>query len=254
MSRPALHLAPAAIAAMPPAIAAPPMLAPLAFGHAGIDARLGGGLAVAALHELYAAEGDAAAVAGLALLLATRNGRAGPILWVGDARARREGRLYGLGLADLGVDPARLLLVEAPDSLAMLRASAEAVACRGLAAVIVAATDRPAALDLTATRRLALAAARSGVTTLLLRSGEARPSAANSRWQVAAAASAPLPGNAPGAPVFALTLLRHRGGIAGFSTLLEWDRDRKAFGAAHSGAAPAADFQRAGAAPGRRAA
>jgi protein ImuA len=248
MSRAALHLAAKAIA--------PPPIGPrLAFGDDSIDSRLGGGLAVAALHELYAtAEGDATAAAGLALLLAARNGRAGPILWLGDDRMRGEGRLYGLGLAELGVDPARLLLVDAPDSLAMLRAAAEAVACPGLAAVIMATPGRAASLDLTATRRLALAAARSGVTTLLLRTGAPQPSAANSRWQVAAAASVPLPGNAPGAPVFALTLLRHRGGIAGFSCLLEWHRDRNAFGAAHSGAAPAADHQRAGAAPTRRAA
>jgi protein ImuA len=227
----------------------------MAFGHASVDAQLDGGLAVAALHELYAAgDADAAAVAGLALLLATRNGRDGPIVWLGEDKARREGRLYGLGLADLGVDPARLLFVEAPDSLAMLRAGAEAVACRGLAAVILAAYGKVAVLDLTATRRLALAAARSGVTTLLLRSGAAYPSAANSRWQVAAAASARLAGNAPGAPAFALTLLRHRGGIAGFSDCLEWDRERKAFGAAHPGVAPAAHFERAGEAPGRRAA
>jgi protein ImuA len=251
MSRPAFLCAPVASASLPASSLAPA----LAFGDAGIDSRLGGGLAVAALHEVYAAaEGDAAAVAGLALLLAARNGRGGPIVWLGEARARREGRLYGLGLADLGVDPARLLLVEAPDSLAMLRAGAEAVACRGLAAVILSATTNNPGLDLTATRRLALAAARSGVTVLLLRSGAAQPSAASSRWQVATAASAPLPGHAPGAPVFALTLLRHRGGIAGFSCLLEWDRDRNAFGAAHPGAAPAAAFERAGAAPERRAA
>jgi protein ImuA len=225
------------------------------FGDGMVDARLGGGLAVAALHELYeAAEGDAAATLGLALLLARRNGRAGPIVWLGEDRARRDGRLYGLGLAELGVDPDRLLVVDAPDALGVLRAAAEAVACHGVAAVIIAATGKPARLDLTATRRLALAAARTGVTTLLLRSGQPQPSAAASRWAVAAAASSVLAADAPGLPVFALTLLRHRGGIAGFSCQLEWNRDRNAFGAARPGAAPAADLQRAGEAPARRAA
>ena len=235
----------------------------LAFGDMGVDARLGGGLAVAALHEFYAAaEGDAAATLGLALLLARRNGRSGPIVWLGDDAAQREGRLYGLGLAELGVDPDRLLIVDAPDSLGVLRAAAEAVACHGVAAVIIAATGKAARLDLTATRRLALAAARSGVTTLLLRSGTPQPSAATSRWAVAAAASLPLAcdarslsgGFAPGLPVFALTLLRHRGGIAGFSCQLEWNRDRNTFGAALRGAVPAADFERAGTASSRRAA
>ena len=234
------------------------------FGDGVVDARLGGGLAVAALHELYeSAEGDAAATLGLALLLARRNRRPGPIVWLGEDRARRDGRLYGLGLSELGVDPDRLLVVDAPDGLGMLRAAAEAVACHGVAAVIIAATGKAGRLDLTATRRLALAAARTGVTTLLLRSGQPQPSAAASRWAVAAgpstvlAAEAPfedLGAPAPGLPVFGLTLLRHRGGIAGFSCQLEWDRDRNAFGAARPGAAPAADFQRAGQASARRAA
>ena len=225
------------------------------FGDAVVDARLGGGLAVAGLHELYeAGEGDAAATLGLALLLARRNGRAGPIVWLGEDRARRDGRLYGLGLAELGVDPDRLLIVDAPDALGVLRAAAEAVACHGVAAVIIAASGKAARLDLTATRRLALAATRTGVTTLLLRSGQPQPSAAASRWAVAAAASAILVADAPGLPAFGIALLRHRGGIAGFSCQLEWNRDRNAFGAARPGAAPAADFQRAGDAPTRRAA
>ena len=48
-----------------------------------VDARLGGGLAMAALHEFYAqGEGDAASVAAFALLLALRCGRPGPVLWL----------------------------------------------------------------------------------------------------------------------------------------------------------------------------
>ena len=247
----------AALAALlpePGELVLPAQDARLDFGAADVDARLGGGLAVAALHEIYAAaEGDAPAVAAMALLLALRNGRAGPIVWVGEDKARRDGRLYGLGLTELGVDPQRLLLVEAPDTLAMLRAGADAVACSGVAAVILAPHGRAAAVDLTATRRLALAAARSGVTVLLLRQGDTAPSAANSRWQVAAAASVQLVANAPGLPAFALTLLRHRGGVAGFSTIMEWNRDRTAFGTATAGGALAAAFEPAGAASVQRA-
>ena len=225
------------------------------FGAAMIDRRLGGGLAMAALHELYAGgEADAATAAAMAVLLAMRTGREGPIVWLGDDASRRAGRLYGLGLAELGVDPTRLLLVEAPDAVQLLRASAEATACGGVAAVIVVVAGKAAALDLTATRRLGLSAARSGVTILLVRDGAPAPSAASTRWQVGSAASTAMPGQAPASPAFALSLLRHRGGIAGFSCILEWDRDRKAFGAARSGAVPAAAFQRAGSAPARRAA
>jgi protein ImuA len=229
----------------------------LGFGADTVDARLGGGLAAAALHELYpAAAGDATAAAAVALLLAGRNPRPGPIIWLRPDRAARQGRPYGLGLAALGLDPARLLLVQAPDMLAVLRAGADAIACGAVATVILEVESK--AVDLTATRRLALAAARSGVTTLLLRSGEIAPSAADTRWQVAAAPSRPLPANAPGAPAFALKLLRHRGGLPGFSCLLEWDRDRAAFAAADTRVAPAVAAERAAVprrpAPRRRAA
>lgn len=252
-----------------------------------VDARLGGGLAMAALHEFYAqGEGDAASVAAFALLLALRCGRPGPLLWLREDRAARQDRPYGLGLADLGLDPARLVLVQAPDTLTLLRAGAEAVACAALAAVILepfggrsgGRSGGAAAFDLTASRRFMLAAARSGVLTLALRSGDPVPSAAQSRWQVAGApseglganapfshqgADAPFPSqgadaafshkgaDAPGPPVFAVTLLRHRSGIGGFATLLEWDRDSAIFTAPRSGPAPAAVPLRAAAAPAR---
>ncbi|WP_426169890.1 ImuA family protein [Sandarakinorhabdus sp. DWP1-3-1] len=216
------------------------------FGCADVDARLGGGLAPAALHEVFAArEGDEPAAAGFALLLALRSARPGPVIWLREDKARINGRPYGLGLADLGLDPARLLLVQAPDTLAVLRAGADAVACAAVATVIIEPWGKATALDLTATRRLALGAARSGVTTLLLRTGDPPPSAASSRWQVATALSSALPANTPGMPAFDVTLLRHRGGIAGFSTRLEWDRDRRAFGTALPGVAPAVAAERA---------
>ena len=259
----------AGLAPPPPSAAG----ARLTLGLDAVDARLGGGFEIAALHELYAqGEGDVASAAAFALLLALRCGRPGPVLWLREDRAARHDRPYGLGLADLGLDPARLVLVQAPDTLALLRAGAEAVGCAALSAVLLEPFGKAAALDLTASRRLMLAAARSGVLTLALRSGDPVPSAAQSRWHVAAAASltpgASAPSSmsgacapssmsgacAPGAPVFAVTLLRHRSGIGGFATRLEWDRDSASFTAPRSGPAPAAVPLRAAAAPesGRR--
>jgi protein ImuA len=85
-------------------------------------------------------------------------------------------------------------------------------------------------LDLTASRRLSLAAEKSGVPLLLLRmNAEPVPSAAETRWRVAAAPSHALPGNAPGMPCFDVELLRCRSRPAGQSWRLEWDRDRKLF-------------------------
>jgi protein ImuA len=202
----------------------------VAFGDAGVDARLAGGLRRATLHELFAVqEGDASAVAGFAALLAQRGEMTGkPLIWLGMAKARP---LYAPGLAELGADPARFTLVKVPDVKAMLRAAGEIVTCGAVSALIIEGWEKPAALDLTITRRLSLASARSGVFTVLLRHGpDPPPSAAHSRWRIAPAPSIALPGNAPGAPAFDIELFRHRGGVPGFSARLEWNRDTGRFG------------------------
>lgn len=198
-------------------------------GAPRVDQRLRGGLARGALHEIFAAqECDASAATCFALMIAMRGRDAlKPILWVREDRVeRRTGQLYGQGLIELGVDPDLFILVNAPDELAALRAGADSVKCGAVGAVVIEPYGKARALDLTATRRLALAAAQSGVLTLLVRVGaEPVASAAQTRWQVAAAASVPLDGNAPGIGALDVSLLRHRGGIANFKTCLEWNRD-----------------------------
>jgi protein ImuA len=82
----------------------------------------------------------------------------------------------------------------------------------------------------TANRRLALATEKSGVSLFLLRiDAMPVPSAAETRWQVAAAPSRALPGQAPGLPTFDITLLRQRSGPSGLDWRLEWDRDQRKF-------------------------
>lgn len=199
-------------------------------GADGVDQRLGGGLARAALHEVFAAqENDASAAASFALMIAMRGGDAlKPILWVREDRVERlTGQLYGQGLVEFGVDPDRFILVSAPDELATLRAGADSVKCGAVGAVVIEPYGKARALDLTASRRLALAAASSGVLTIVVRVGaDPVASAAQTRWQVAAAASVALGGNAPGMGALAVTLLRHRGGTPSFNAFLEWDRDQ----------------------------
>ena len=79
-----------------------------------------------------------------------------------------------------------------PDAKALLEGAADAARCPGLGALIVECWGKCPALDLTASRRLALAAEQSGVTLLLLRlEAEPVPSAADTRWAVSAA---PEPG------------------------------------------------------------
>jgi len=190
----------------------------LPFGLAAIDRALpGGGLARGALHELHGAgadEEDAAAAAGFAAGIA---GRLGPglVLW-----CLKRGDLYGPGLAEHGLDPAQIVTVRAARDDDILWALEEGLRAPGVAAVIA----EVARLPMVAGRRLQLAAERSGVTALLLRrwhtgdeaaSERERPSAALTRWRVAAIPSAlsGLDGEPGiGTPRWRVELLRCRGG------------------------------------------
>ena len=205
---------------------------PVALGHAAIDAALGGGLARGKIHEVFAlAAEDAASAAGLALMLATRARNAGALLWLRtEAAERRGGRVHGPGLVDLGIDPGALVLGVMPDELTLLKAAVDAVRCAGLCAAVIECWGNPRALDLTASRRLAIAAEQSGVTALFLRmEAVPAPSAAETRWAVSPAASQALDANAPGQTRFAVELLRRRAGPAGMRWQMEWDRDRQTF-------------------------
>lgn len=205
----------------------------IATGHEALDIMLGGGLTRGRVHELFAAEADdgpsAAGFAAMLALLATDRGS--PILWLRTDEAERcEGRLHGPGLVELGGDPDALVLAVAPDAKALLRGAADAARCSGLQALVVECRGKCPGLDLTASRRLALATEQSGVTLFLLRQEAVPvPSAADTRWAVSAAPSRALEANAPGAPMFEIELLRRRAGPAGMRWQLEWNRDRLVF-------------------------
>lgn len=227
------------------ACALPPEVRRWASGVASVDKALGGGLAYGRIHEIHAAEvDDAAATAGFAMAVASGMAKVnGParrgVLWLRSRRSVREGGwLQASGWAELGGAPGAGLLAVLPDTMALLRAAVDALRCRALGAVIVEDRGRMPELDLTASRRLALAAEQSGVPLCLVRiDAQPVPSAAHTRWQVASAPSRALPGHAPGMPTFDVTLLRQRSGPAGLGWRLEWNRDRCAFDdAALSGA------------------
>lgn len=205
-------------------------------GAPEVDAVLGGGLNRACLHEVLAPRGaDWSAAAGFGLALALRAASGRPVLWARqDFLESETGRLNGVGLAEFGVDPATLSLVRGRDAEAVLRAGVDAARCKSLGAALIEIFGAPRVLDLTATLRLARSAESSGVTLFLLRVcvGEmtrAPPSAAVSRWRARAQNSQALLANAPGAPRFSVTLLRHRGGATDRSWNLEWRRDRGFF-------------------------
>lgn len=195
------------------------------------DAWLADGPARAQLHEVYAAEPeDGPAALGFAAAMAVA-ARALPVLWIRtDADERQAGRLHATGLAELGLPPGALLLALVANEAALLRAAADAARCPGLGTVILESRGRAPGFDLTATRRLMLSAEASGVTVLSVRIGaEPQPSAAATRWGVAAAPSTPLEADAPGGPAFDIELLRRRGGPAGARWRVEWNRDETCF-------------------------
>jgi protein ImuA len=198
-------------------------------GHDVLDARLGGGLARGALHEICVE--DVAAASSFALILAARSTGNKAILWIREDKGERHsGTLYGPGMVELGVDPERVILIKAADTIAALRVGSDVLGCLSPGAVVIEPFGAAKALDLTASRRLALAAQKSGVAAFILRSPEGMmASAAATRWGVAAAPSAVLPGQAPGNATLALKLIRHRGGVAPFEAVVEWDRDRQIF-------------------------
>jgi protein ImuA len=221
----------------------------VATGHDEVDATLHGGLALGALHEVFAEAGRQSAVAtGFLLGLAGRVAARRPLLWIRQDFAEREtGALSPCGLAELGLDPRLLVTVRASDVETALRTCADALACDALGAVMLEVWGETGKLDLVASRRLTLAAQASGVTALLLRTAAApAPSTAETRWIVRAAPSPPAaPWMAWGAPRFDAELIRNRHGQTG-RWIMEWTCDDCRF------SQPAADSQPVAAAPADR--
>ena len=186
------------------------------------------GLAGSALHEVTAATAwDLAAAFGFLLILAGRASGAGSVLFIAGRRAFAGfGSPYGHGIAQLGLDLDRLLLVETRTDRDALWAMEESLRSQAAPAIVagVVAGD----LDLTASRRLSLAAGNAGVPLLLLRPACAHgTSAATTRWRIASAPG--LQGEAGFDRFGALagwrwnvTLERCRNGRIG-QWLLEWD-------------------------------
>jgi protein ImuA len=203
----------------------------LPLGVEAIDAARGGGLAFGSLHELApAAPLHLGAAAGFALTLAARAGVRKHTLWIQPDFAGLEAGLpYGPGLTALGLPMQRLLLLRVARPVDALWAMEEALKSRVLATVIAELTDEGAAADLTATRRLVLAARDGGGIGLLLRHRiSPEPSAAATRWDIAAAPSIPDAFGGLGRTAFDLSLTKNRRGPLGRWTI-EWDHHERVF-------------------------
>ncbi len=203
----------------------------VALGHADADATLQGGLAVAAVHEVFAEGRHSAAATGFVAGLAGRTGARRPLMWVRQDFAEIEsGALSMSGLAELGLDPRLLVTVRAADVDTALRTAADALACDALGVVVLEVWGQARQLDLVASRKLTLAAQASGVTGLVLRvAAEPSPSTAETRWIVRAAHSPPAaPFSGWGAPVFDAQLVRNRHGPIG-RWIMGWKCDECLF-------------------------
>jgi protein ImuA len=210
----------------------------LPFGVAAIDQALPeGGLVLGALHEIFGSgpdEEDGAAAAGFIAAIAGRAGAfigafaadslqkqqkitGGLVLW-----CLKHRDLYGPGLAEHGLNPARIALVRAPRDDDLLWALEEGLRTPGVTAVV----GEIGRLPMVAGRRLQLAAERAGIPALVLRrwrtgveaeTERTRPSAAMTRWRIAALPSLPDADEPElhgliGRPRWRVELLRCRGG------------------------------------------
>jgi len=190
----------------------------LPFGMDAVDGKLGGGLAVAALHEIggsTSSPGDDAAATLFTAGIAAR--LKGIVLWV---IQRRD--LFAPALAQAGLPPDRLLYAECGNDDEALAIVEEGLRHGALGGVV----GEVGRMTMIAGRRLQLAAETSGTMGLLLRrwrkSGAdplALPSAAVTRWRVGCAPSRALPVSGIGRPRWSVELVRQRSGGPGTWTL-----------------------------------
>jgi protein ImuA len=194
---------------------------PLPLGLSRADNLLGGGLALGALHEISpVAPLHLGAACGFALALAAlagkdRHGTGRETLFIQTDFTRLEaGVPYGIGLDLFGLSSRRLLMLRARRPIDALFAMEEALKCAALACVVAELPDDAA--DLIATRRLSLAArSHDGLGLLLRHRSTSMPSAAMSRWEVAAIAGERDAYGGVGTTAFQLSLVKNRRGPCG---------------------------------------
>ncbi|MDO1583597.1 ImuA family protein [Rhizobium oryzicola] len=185
----------------------------LPFGVAEIDAVLsGGGLAHGALHE-FAGGGsgtvDGAAAALFAAGIAARTN--GHIAW---CLTRPD--LFMPALAQVGLHPDRVVFVEADREEEVLASMEECLSYGGLGAVV----GELVRLPMVASRRLQLAAERTGTMAIVVRRWRrqteandfGQPTASTTRWRVSVLPSEPLPVEGVGRARWLLELIRSRAG------------------------------------------
>jgi protein ImuA len=222
----------------------------LNFDVADIDAALQGGLAAAALHEVAAVSWrDLGSAIGFLVALAIRPVRRRKTLWIQtDFAALESGATYGPGYALFGLPLTELLLLKAAKPLDALWAMEEALKCGAFGNVVCELSHDGAIADLTATRRLSLAAREGGGFAFLLRHRPSQlTSSAETRWEISASPSLPDRLGGLGQVRFSVSLVKNRRGPTAQWTLA-WDHHERAFSALSRGVAQTA-IDRSGRAP-----
>ena len=210
----------------------------LPLGLPALDAALGGGIARGAVHDLApgpgrpaqfgAATGFALALAALATAKPRPQGRSVLVIQT-DFGVLETGALYGPGLDCFGLPMERLVLLRVPRPVDVLWAAEEALKSRGVAVVLAELPGDGAVADLTATRRLMLAARAGGGLGLLLRHRPARlATAVMTAWQVFTSPSAPDRYGGLGLTTFDLSLNRNQRGRCG-RFIVSWDHHARVF-------------------------
>lgn len=178
------------------------------------------------LHALHPGHpGQQAAVTGfaIAMCLSLQRSRHAPVLWVQERQCVAEaGRPCGHGLAGLGLDPSRLVVVTVKGAMAALAAAEMGLEEAGLAGVLVDLPSRLPSGMLRLGKRLSLRAERQGAPCFLLHAGiEPVESPVATRWHVTSGAmprgKTHWSGHTPAdfSTVFDLTLSKNRFGPLG---------------------------------------
>lgn len=185
----------------------------LSFGVSEIDAALpGGGLAYGALHEF--AGGGSGTVDGAAAALCVAGIAArtkGPVIW---CLTRPD--LFFPALAHVGLHPDRVIFVESDKEEDVLANMEEGLSFGGLGAVV----GELVRLPMVSSRRLQLAAERTGTMALAVRRWRrqteandfGQPTASTTRWRVSVMPSEELPVPGVGRPQWFLELMRVKAG------------------------------------------
>lgn len=185
----------------------------LPFGVARMDERLpGGGLAYGAVHEF--AGGGSGTVDGAAATLFAAGVAArskGKVLW---CLTRPD--LFAPALSQAGLHPDRVIFCESDREEDVLASMEEGLSFGGLAAVV----GELVRLPMTASRRLQLAAEKTGTMGLVVRrwrrqieaSDFGNPTASTTRWRISVLPSEPLPTAGVGRARWLAELMRVKAG------------------------------------------